>query len=133
VPGLPTPRPIPIRDRVSLRFVEKVRLDVLDGPLVLVDEGGIRTHIPFGGSVCLMVKPGTLVSHRRGACGAGGDLADLGGGRVSACISPANPVAAISTGCCCKLVWRRMTTCGCASCGRCMHCDSRRPAGASVC
>ena len=63
MPGLPPPRPIPLRDRASILFVEKGRLDVLDGAFVLVDENGIRTHIPIGGLVCLMLEPGTRVSH----------------------------------------------------------------------
>lgn len=63
LPGLPPPRPIPIRERASILFVEKGRLDVLDGAFVLVDEGGVRTHIPIGGLVCLMLEPGTRVSH----------------------------------------------------------------------
>jgi CRISPR-associated protein Cas1 len=48
---------------VSILFVEKGRFDVLDGAFVMVDEGGIRTHIPIGGLVCLMLEPGTRVSH----------------------------------------------------------------------
>lgn len=63
LPGLPPPRPIPIRERVSIIFIEKTRLDVLDGAFVLVDEAGIRTHIPVGGVACLMLEPGTRVSH----------------------------------------------------------------------
>ena len=63
LPGLPPPRPIPIRDRSSILFVEKGRLDVLDGAFVMVDETGVRTHIPIGGLVCLMLEPGTRVSH----------------------------------------------------------------------
>jgi CRISPR-associated protein Cas1 len=63
LPGLPPPRPIPLRERASVLFVEKGRLDVLDGAFVLVDEGGIRTHIPIGGLACLMLEPGTRVSH----------------------------------------------------------------------
>jgi CRISPR-associated protein Cas1 len=63
VPGLLPPRPIPIRERASILFVEKGRLDVLDGAFVMVDEGGVRTHIPIGGVVCLMLEPGTRVSH----------------------------------------------------------------------
>lgn len=63
LPGLPPPRPIPIRERVSIVFIEKTRLDVLDGAFVLVDEAGIRTHIPVGGVACLMLEPGTRVSH----------------------------------------------------------------------
>lgn len=63
LPGLPPPRPIPIRDRVSILFIEKTRLDVLDGAFVLVDDAGVRTHIPVGGIACLMLEPGTRVSH----------------------------------------------------------------------
>ncbi|NKC30225.1 type I-E CRISPR-associated endonuclease Cas1e [Falsiroseomonas selenitidurans] len=63
LPGLPPPRPIPIRERASILFVERGRLDVLDGAFVMVDEGGVRTHIPVGGLVCLMLEPGTRVSH----------------------------------------------------------------------
>ncbi len=63
MPGLPPPRPIPIRERASILFVEKGRLDVLDGAFVMVDEGGVRTHIPVGGLVCLMLQPGTRTSH----------------------------------------------------------------------
>ena len=63
MPGLPPPRPIPIRERASILFVEKGQLDVLDGAFVVVDEGGVRTHIPIGGLVCLMLEPGTRTSH----------------------------------------------------------------------
>lgn len=63
LPGLPPPRPIPIRERAAILFVEKGRLDVLDGAFVVVDERGIRTHIPVGGLTCLMLEPGTRVSH----------------------------------------------------------------------
>jgi len=63
IPGLPPPRPIPIKDRASIIFLEKGRLDVLDGAFVLVDEAGVRVHVPIGGIVCLMLEPGTRVSH----------------------------------------------------------------------
>ncbi|MGH7117988.1 MAG: type I-E CRISPR-associated endonuclease Cas1e [Acetobacteraceae bacterium] len=63
LPGLPPPRPIPIKERSSILFLEKGRLDVLDGAFVLVDEAGVRVHIPVGGVVCLMLEPGTRVSH----------------------------------------------------------------------
>src|SRR4051794_23289384 len=63
LPGLRPPKPIPIRDRSSLVFIEKGRLDVLDGAFVVVDERGVRTVIPVGGFVCLMLEPGTRVSH----------------------------------------------------------------------
>ncbi len=60
---LPPLKPIPIKDRVSVVFVEKGNLDVLDGAFVLVDKTGVRTHIPVGGVACLMLEPGTRLSH----------------------------------------------------------------------
>ncbi len=62
-PILPPLKPIPIKDRLSVLFVEKGQLDVLDGAFVVVDKNGVRTHIPVGGVVCLMLEPGTRVSH----------------------------------------------------------------------
>ena len=63
MPGLAPPRPIPLKDRASILFVEKGRLDVLDGAFVVVDRNGVRTHIPVGGLACLMLEPGARVSH----------------------------------------------------------------------
>jgi len=60
---LPPLKPIPIKDRLSTLFLEKGNLDVLDGAFVLVDKNGVRTHIPVGGVACLMLEPGTRVSH----------------------------------------------------------------------
>ncbi len=60
---LPPLHPIPIKDRVSVLYVEKGNLDVLDGAFVVVDKNGVRTHIPIGGVACLMLEPGTRVSH----------------------------------------------------------------------
>ncbi|WP_338054452.1 type I-E CRISPR-associated endonuclease Cas1e [Sphaerotilus mobilis] len=57
-------KPIPIKERISVVFVEKGEIDVLDGAFVVVDAGGIRTHIPVGGVACIMLEPGTRVSHR---------------------------------------------------------------------
>ncbi|MGO9020533.1 MAG: type I-E CRISPR-associated endonuclease Cas1e [Syntrophobacteraceae bacterium] len=62
-PILPPIKPIPIKDRVSVLFIERGQLDVLDGAFVLVDKNGVRTHIPVGGVACLMLEPGTRVSH----------------------------------------------------------------------
>jgi len=36
---------------------------VIDGAFVLVDKEGVRKHIPVGGIACLMLEPGTRVSH----------------------------------------------------------------------
>lgn len=60
---LPPLKPIPIKDRISVLFVERGQLDVLDGSFVLVDKTGVRTHIPVGGVACLMLEPGIRVSH----------------------------------------------------------------------
>lgn len=62
-PILPPLKPIPIKDRISVLYVEKGNLDVLDGAFVVVDKNGVRTHIPVGGLACLMLEPGTRVSH----------------------------------------------------------------------
>jgi CRISPR-associated protein Cas1 len=60
---LPPLRPIPIKERLSVLYIEKGNLDVLDGAFVVVDKTGVRTHIPVGGVACLMLEPGTRVSH----------------------------------------------------------------------
>lgn len=64
------PRPIPIKDRVSFVFLEKGRIDVIDGAFVLVDKNGVRTQVPIGRVCCLMLEPGTRVSHRAAALAA---------------------------------------------------------------
>jgi CRISPR-associated protein Cas1 len=62
-PILPPLKPIPIKDRISVLFLEKGNLDVLDGAFVVVDKNGVRAHIPVGGVACLMLEPGSRVSH----------------------------------------------------------------------
>jgi len=61
--GLPPPRPIPLKDRAALVFVERAQLDVEDGAFVAIDASGIRTVIPVGGIACLLLEPGTRISH----------------------------------------------------------------------
>ena len=57
-------KPIPIKDRISMTFVGKGRIDVKDGAFVVIDEvKGDRKHIPVGSVVCIMLEPGTRVSH----------------------------------------------------------------------
>jgi len=63
MPGLAPPRPIPIKDRASILFIEKGELDMRDGAFVVVDRTGVRTLIPVGGLACLMLEPGARVSH----------------------------------------------------------------------
>lgn len=60
---LPPLKPIPIKERVSIVFVEYGQIDVLDGAFVVVDTNGVRTHIPVGSVACIMLEPGTRVSY----------------------------------------------------------------------
>lgn len=62
-PLLPKIRPIAMKERLSVLYVEKGQLDLLDGAFVVVDQNGVRTHIPIGGVACLMLEPGTRISH----------------------------------------------------------------------
>lgn len=59
----PPLKPIPMKDRVSMVFIQYGQIDVLDGAFVVIDQTGIRTHIPVGSVACLMLEPGTRVSH----------------------------------------------------------------------
>ncbi|KPN62645.1 CRISP-associated protein Cas1 [Aliiroseovarius crassostreae] len=61
--GLPPPKPIPLKDRASLIFVERAQLDVQDGAFVAVNADGTRTHIPVGGLAGVMLEPGARISH----------------------------------------------------------------------
>lgn len=60
---LPALKPLPLKERLSVLYVERCQLDVLDGAFVAVDITGVRTHIPVGGVACLMLEPGVRVSH----------------------------------------------------------------------
>src|SRR5690554_6619113 len=60
---LPPLKPLPMKDRVSMIFVQYGQIDVLDGAFVVIDKTGIRTHIPVGSVACIMLEPGTRVSH----------------------------------------------------------------------
>lgn len=48
---------------------------MLDGAFVVVDKTGVRTHIPVGGVACLMLEPGTRISHA--ACALAGRVGTL--------------------------------------------------------
>jgi CRISP-associated protein Cas1 len=67
---LPSLKPIPIKDRVSVLFVEYGEIDVIDGAFVVVDKTGVRTQVPVGAIACLMLEPGTRLSHRAAALAA---------------------------------------------------------------
>ena len=45
-------------------FIGKGRIDVKDGAFVVIDEvNGERMHIPVGSIVCILLEPGTRISH----------------------------------------------------------------------
>ncbi len=62
MPFLPL-KPIPMKNRVSMIFLEYGQIDVKDGAFVLIDKNGVRTHIPVGSIACIMLEPGTRISH----------------------------------------------------------------------
>ena len=61
--GLPPPKPIMMKERTSMLFIEYGRLDVIDGACVLEDVKGVRTQIPVATLACIMLQPGTTVTH----------------------------------------------------------------------
>jgi CRISPR-associated protein Cas1 len=67
---LPPLKPIAMKERITLLFIEKGEIDVQDGAFVVIDKTGVRTHIPVGSVACLMLEPGTRVSHRAAALSA---------------------------------------------------------------
>lgn len=67
---LPPLKPLPMKARVSLVFLRYGEIDVIDGAFVLVDGNGVRKQIPVGAIACLMLEPGTRVSHAAAALAA---------------------------------------------------------------
>lgn len=63
LPSLAPPRPIPLKDRAQLIFVERAQLDVADGAFVALNADGTRTQIPIGGLAGIMLEPGARISH----------------------------------------------------------------------
>ena len=56
-------KPIPIKNRNSMIFIGMGQIDVRDGAFVVIDVNGERMHIPVGSVACIMLEPGTRVSH----------------------------------------------------------------------
>lgn len=56
-------KPIPIKDRNSMIFLGMGQVDVKDGAFVVIDVNGERMHIPVGSVACIMLEPGTRISH----------------------------------------------------------------------
>ena len=61
-PYLPL-KPLLMKDRVSMIFLQYGQIDVKDNAFVLIQENEVRTHIPVGSVACIMLEPGTRVSH----------------------------------------------------------------------
>jgi CRISP-associated protein Cas1 len=45
---LPRLRPIAIKERRAVLFLQYGQLDVVDGAFVLIDASGVRVHVPVG-------------------------------------------------------------------------------------
>lgn len=56
-------KPIPIKARTSMIFVGMGQIDVKDGAFVVIDKNGERMHVTVGSLACIMLEPGTRVSH----------------------------------------------------------------------
>lgn len=63
IPSYSPLHPLHMKERMSMIFLEYGLIDVVDGAFVLVDRTGVRTQIPIGGIACVLLEPGTRVSH----------------------------------------------------------------------
>jgi CRISPR-associated protein Cas1 len=52
-----------MKERSTVVWLQYGNIDVQDGALVLIDKEGIRTQIPVGGLGCMMLEPGTRITH----------------------------------------------------------------------
>ena len=68
-------KPITIKERSSMIFLQYGMVDVQDGAFVLVDSRGVRVHIPVGGVACIFLEPGTTITHA--AVGLAADVGTL--------------------------------------------------------
>ncbi len=104
---LPPLKPIAMKERVSMVFIQKGQIDVKDGAFVVIDETGIRTHIPVGSIACIMLEPGTRVSHYAAALAArAGTLLVWVGTPVSDCMLQDNRAGHVRTACFTRPNWR---------------------------
>jgi len=61
--GLAPAKPIMLKERSSMVFVQYGRVDVEHGAFVLVDKTGVRKQIPVGSLACIMLETGTTITH----------------------------------------------------------------------
>ncbi len=91
-------------------FIERGEIDVLDGAFVVIDKNGVRTHIPVGSVACIMLEPGTRVSHRAvGLAARVGTLLVWVGEAGCGCTHRASLEAPGLTACCITHAWRWTT------------------------
>ncbi len=90
-PLLPKLKPLPIKERLSVLFVERCQLDVLDGAFVAVDVTGIRKGHGYAGVIKrhnasrLKETHGTGPVHRHaGAMAANSDPSRIFKGKIGA-------------------------------------------------
>ncbi|HPE61776.1 MAG TPA: type I-E CRISPR-associated endonuclease Cas1e [Thiolinea sp.] len=57
-------KPLMMKERISLIFIRFGQIDVKDNAFVVIREDEVRTHIPVGSVACIMLEPGTRISHR---------------------------------------------------------------------
>lgn len=54
---------LPIKERRSFLFVGAAQIDVCDGAFVVTAADGVCTAVPLGALACVVLEPGTRVSH----------------------------------------------------------------------
>ena len=124
---LPPLKPIAMKERISLIFIEHGEIDVHDGAFVVVDKNGVRIHIPVGSIACIMLEPGTRVSHAPPHWPPGSVPCWCGSGRPGCgSMRPASPAARAPIGCSIRPSWPWTTRPGSRSCARCTSCASER-------
>ena len=52
-----------MKERSTMVWLAYGQIDVQDGAVVLIDKTGVRTHVPVGGLACLLLEPGTRITH----------------------------------------------------------------------
>ncbi len=57
------PKPIPLRERASIIFLGHGKIDVSDSAFVFAGADGSKVQIPIGGLACVMLEPGTRITH----------------------------------------------------------------------
>lgn len=61
--GLSPAKPIMIKERSSMVFLQYGQVDVEHGAFVLVDKHGVRKQIPVGSLACILLENGTSITH----------------------------------------------------------------------